>query len=121
MTGRVLCSATTADGQPCRGPARPSGLCFTHDPALAEARKAGAAEGGRKSSRAERARRVLPAVFERLETALAEVHEGKLPPQRATAMAALAGALVRLTEAGELVLRLDALEQRLRGDDNVMN
>jgi hypothetical protein len=50
-----------------------------------------------------------------LEKALGEVHDGTLAPQKASAMAALAGALVRLTEAGELVLRLDALEERLQG------
>jgi len=115
---RPRCTATTTSGAPCRGTARAgTDKCMAHDPALAQARQEGAATGGRKSSKAERARRVLPAVFERLEAALGEVHRGELPPPRAQAMAALAGALVRLCEAGETILRLDAIEQRLQGSN----
>jgi len=88
-----------------------------HAPELAEARREGSRRGGHGRSKAERARRLLPAIFGQLEAALAEVHNGTLAPAQGTAMAALAGALVRLVEAGEMALRLEALEQRM-GTEN---
>jgi hypothetical protein len=50
-------------------------------------------------------------VAERLERALNEVHDGELDPRAATAMASLAGALVRVITAGELEERLRRLEE----------
>ena len=47
-----------------------------------------------------------------LEDALGEVHRGELDPRAASAMASLAGALVRTITAGELEERLRALEDR---------
>ena len=47
-----------------------------------------------------------------LEDALGEVHRGELDPRAASAMASLAGALVRAITAGELEERLRALEAR---------
>ena len=45
-------------------------------------------------------------------TPLGEVHRGELDPRAASAMASLAGALVRTITAGELEERLRALEDR---------
>jgi len=50
-----------------------------------------------------------------LEKALDEVHRGELDPRAASAMASLAGALVRTITAGELEERLRALEDRGAG------
>jgi len=47
-----------------------------------------------------------------LENALGEVHRGELDPHAASAMASLAGALVRTITAGELEERLRTLEDR---------
>ena len=59
---------------------------------------------------------MLPArlrpVADLLEKALEEVHEGQLDPRVATAMASLAGALVRVFQAGEMEERMRKLEQQ---------
>ena len=61
-----------------------------------------------------RSKRLLPArlrpVAERLEAAPEEVHRGELDPRIATAMASLAGALVRVITSGEVEERLRVLE-----------
>lgn len=89
-----------------------SGFCIGHNPGAQEARR----KGGRGKSRAERAKKLLPArlrpVAAMLEDALREVHRGDLDPGVATAMASLSGALVRVTTAGELEERLRTLEER---------
>ena len=50
-----------------------------------------------------------------LEEALGEVHHGNLDPRVATAMASLAGALVKVITSGEMEERLRALEVRQNG------
>ncbi len=68
-------------------------------------------------STAARVQKAVPADLKELHNlllkALKEVHEGQLDPRRATAMASLAGALVRVHEIGELVVRIEQLEGRL--------
>jgi len=104
------CQATRKDGTPCRGTATASGYCFAHDPASAEHR----AKGGRNRSNAARSLRMLPErlrpIADKLAAALDEVHQGTLDPRQASAMASLAGALVRVVQAGELEERVRALE-----------
>ena len=76
-------------------------------------------KGGRATSRAERAAKLLPArlqpVVALLENAMGEVHRGELELRAVSAMASLAGALVRTITAGELEERLRALEDRGAG------
>ena len=43
-------SFTKPDGEPCRAPARESGLCFAHDPALEAKRTEARRAGGLKRS-----------------------------------------------------------------------
>jgi hypothetical protein len=109
------CTSIRRDGLPCTARAGPSGYCIGHAPGALEARR----KGGRKASRAERAGKLLPArlqpVVSLLEDALGEVHRGELEPRAASAMASLAGALVRIITAGELEERLRALEARGAG------
>ena len=104
------CPATRKDGRQCTAAAGPSGRCIGHSPEAQEARR----QGGYGRSRAARAGKLLPVrlrpVAEILETALKEVHEGKLDPRVATAMASLAGALVRVVTSGELEERVRQLE-----------
>ncbi len=105
------CPAVRRDGSPCTANAGASGYRVGHNPTAQEARR----KGGRGTSRAARAQKLLPArlrpAAERLERALNEVHDGELDPRAATAMPSLAGALVRVITAGELEERLRRLEE----------
>ena len=98
-----------------RAQAGASGYWIGHDPGAQDARR----KGGHAKSRAERAAKLLPArlqpMVSLLEDALGEVHRGELDPRAASAMASLAGALVRAMTAGELEERLRALEGRGAG------
>ena len=109
------CVSTRQDGAPCTAQAGASGYCIGHDPGAQDARR----KGGQATSRAERAAKLLPArlqpMVSLLEDALGEVHRGELDPRAASAMASLAGALVRTITAGELEERLRALEDRGAG------
>ena len=106
------CVSTRGDGAPFTAQAGASGYCIGHDPGAMEARR----RGGHPKNRAERTAKPLPARLQPkvslLEDALGGVHRGELAPQAASAMASLAGALVRAMTAGELEERLRALEDR---------
>ncbi len=112
----VTCTATRKDGSPCTVRALASGYCTFHDPALRETTREARRAGGRNSSNAARAAKRIPRdlgdLSRRLFEALDEVHRGDLDPKRATAMASLAGAAIRVHEVAELELRLAALEER---------
>ena len=105
------CPAIRKDGKPCQAQSNSSGFCVGHSPAAQDARR----RGGAATSRASRAGKLLPSrlrpVVALLEKALGEVHEGKLDPRVATAMASLAGALVRVYQSGEMEERLRVLEE----------
>lgn len=109
------CESARRDGQRCRAPSLPdSTYCFGHDPRRAAARAAGRQRGGTNKAGIVRLRRLVPprlvAVYNRLETALGEVHDGTLKPGQAVAMAALARAMVAVLQAGELEERVRKLE-----------
>ncbi len=99
------CPTPTKAGKPCQGRSRESGYCFAHDPATKDKREAARVKGGENSSHAARLEKLLPShlrsTFDRLEAAMKQVHEGSLDPRRATAMASLAGAMVKIIKAGE--------------------
>jgi len=109
------CPTTRRDGEPCTARPGPSGYCIGHDAGAEDARR----KGGLGKSRAIRAEKLLPArlrpIAVMLEEALGEVHRGDLDPRVATAMASLAGALVKVITSGEMEERLRALEARLNG------
>ena len=109
------CVSTRRDRAPFTAQAGASGYCIGHDPGAMEARR----KGGHAKSRAERTAKLLPARLQPkvslLEDALGGVHRGELDPRAASAMASLAGALVRAMTAGELEERLRALEDRGAG------
>jgi len=106
------CTSLRRNGSPCTAKAGTTGYCIGHAPGAQDARR----KGGQATSRAERAGKLLPArlqpMVSLLEDALGEVHRGELDPRAASAMASLAGALVRAMTAGELEERLRALEDR---------
>lgn len=108
---RPKCTATRKDGSPCKSFAVLNGLCVGHQPGAQQAR----AKGGLNSSRAARLRGLIPPrlvpVYDKLETALTEVHTGQLEPKQAQAMASLARAMVAVLTSGELEERVRILEQ----------
>lgn len=123
MTSRKLvsssrpqhCRAKRKDGKPCKAQALPSDrYCWAHSPTLAEARLAARKKGGHGSSKQSRLGKLMPPrlvpIFAKLETALDEVHDGTLEPRAASAMASLAGAIVRVLTSGELEERVRKLE-----------
>lgn len=114
---REPCSARRQDGRACGAQALPSGpYCWAHDPAKDEQRREARSRGGRHSANMVRLRALVPPrllpIFDRLEQALTQVHEGELKPQQASSMAALARAMVAVLTAGELEERVRTLEQR---------
>ena len=109
---RQRCIAVRKDGQPCTAFALQGGRCVGHRPAAQAARR----KGGLASARSARLGKLVPprllGVYDALEDALGEVHGGELDPRAATAMASLAGAMVRVLTAGELEERVRQLENR---------
>ena len=115
MVREATCRATRRDGQRCRSTVvLGSGFCPMHDPARRAEVAAARARGGRHKATARRLDKLVPAtlkpVIGTLLDALAETHAGDLDPKRASAMAALAGAVGRLYQTGVLEERLAALE-----------
>jgi Family of unknown function (DUF5763) len=113
---RARCKASRKDGSPCAAPAlEQDGYCFAHSPRREQERAQARSKGGRNKSNIVRLRNMAPArllpIYDRLEEALAQVHDGSLQPAQAQAMAALARALAAILQAGELEERLRALEQ----------
>jgi hypothetical protein len=109
------CRRLRRDGQPCRSPAlSPSGYCFGHDPDRVDERAEAHRRGGQNHSNAARLRGLVPprlvSVYDTLEKALEEVHDDKLDPRQASAMAAIARAMVAVLSAGELEERVRSLE-----------
>jgi hypothetical protein len=95
-----VCVGIRSDGKVCGSAAVSArGFCYAHDPDRHVERR----EVQERTTRAaDRVRRLasenLDDVVARLERAVAEVHEGKLDPQQAIAMASLAHALVETIE-----------------------
>jgi len=114
-SSRQQCQATRKDGRPCTAFAVRQGRCVGHLPSAIEARR----KGGRQRARIARLHSLVPTrlltVYDALDDALKEVHGGKIDPRIATAMASLAGAMVRVLTAGELEERVRRLESRPSG------
>ncbi len=112
------CTAIRPNGERCRATALPDRpQCFAHDPANRERANAARRAGGHNRSSTVRAARRMPAnlkdVAARLLVALEETYTGDLEPDRARAMASLAGAVCRVYEVGEVEQRIADLEARL--------
>ncbi len=110
------CRSTRRDGARCQGKARASGFCFAHDDALRQARSAGNTQGGRNKATATRLDKIVPAtlkpVLSKLLTAMDDTCDGTMEARQATALASLAGAVVRVYELAALEERLNRLEEQ---------
>ena len=101
--GRAECSATLSDGSPCpMEPLAGRALCFSH----VQQRDAAREQVVRRSQDViSDARQVglpdLDTVINRLEHAVAQVHDGQLDPKQALAMASLVQAMVDTIELGK--------------------
>ena len=116
-TPKQPCTGMRRDGRPCTAMVLGDGAyCFAHDPTRAAERHAARRRGGQHRANLVRLRGLVPprliSVYDRLESALGEVHDGTLQPGQAAAMAGLARAMVAVLQAGELEERLRALEGR---------
>lgn len=104
-TNRTRCGAITKNGQPCGGRPSESGFCFAHDPALSSTRESARVRGGKNSSSRARLEKLMPErlrpTFDLLEKAVTDVYEGRLAPPKASAMASLTSAMIKIIKAGE--------------------
>jgi hypothetical protein len=75
--------------------------------------------GGRATRTGERALKLMPArlvpIFQRMERVFTELDNGEYDRQRAAAMAAVAGVLIKIVQAGELEARMRELEAHTFG------
>jgi hypothetical protein len=115
---RTMCSAMTKIGDRCRAYASAStGLCCFHDPAK---QSEYAKNGGRCSSLRHRAYRRIPeplsSLLVVLQTAVDEVHSGKLSPSAGSTMSSLVGTIVKALEVADYAKRLEVLETALLKD-----
>ncbi len=112
------CTATRRNGEPCRAQALPERrLCWAHDPEMRQKADAARRRGGENKANAVRARKKMGAdlhdISKMIEAALAGVYKGTMTPQQGQSIASLAGAWVRLHDAGEVQARIEELEARL--------
>ena len=118
------CEARKKDGQPCPGPARPSGYCWVHDPELAGQRARGRRQGGRTRARA---MAVLPPdapdvplrtvgdVVTLLAESINQTRKGQLDPRVANAVGYLASVLLRAQQDADLAVQLAELRRQVEG------
>jgi hypothetical protein len=94
-----------------------SGFCFAHDPERRAERAAASARGGQGKSRIARVERLVPGtlrpVLARLLEALEEAHAGTLDPRTAGALAALAGAIVKVYTVGTVEEQIAQLQEHV--------
>jgi hypothetical protein len=96
----ATCMGIRSDGKICGSAAvSPRGFCYAHDPDRHIERREVQQQTTKAADRVRRsAAENLGDVVSRLERAVAEVHEGRLDPQQALAMASLAQAMVDTIE-----------------------
>ena len=110
------CQAVAKSGNPCGATVVADGKCAWHAPSWADRRRQWSAEGGRKRSNASRAKKQMPEVMTTDEVAaylgvvFKQVITHRTEPAIATAAAAVARAMIAVTEAGAIEVRLSALE-----------
>ncbi len=118
MVREGTCEGTRRDGSRCTSTiVLDSGRCFAHDESRRADRAAASARGGKGRAHIARADRLVPsslrAPLALLFDVLGEVHRGELDPRAATAMAAVAGAITRLYQAGVVEDRITELEAQV--------
>lgn len=110
------CRGTRRDDSRCGSPiVLASGFCTMHDPDRRAQVAAARARGGQNKAKTARLERLVPStlkpVLATLLETLGQLHDGAIDPKTGSAMAAVAGAIVRVYRAGTLEERLQALEQ----------
>lgn len=118
MVPHTTCHALRADRSPCRSPVvLASGYCHLHDPDRTDSSRAARARGGKGRARLARAERLVPSTLRPLLASLLaavdETRQGTLDPRTASAMAALAGAICRVYQAGVVEQQLADLQRQL--------
>jgi hypothetical protein len=92
-------------------------MCFIHDPDRVADRAAASARGGRGKSRLARVERLVPGtlkpVLQLLLDVLADARDGTIAPAQANAVAAVAGAIVRVYSSATIEERIADLEQQI--------
>ncbi len=119
------CVATRKDGQRCTAPAMGiSPFCFAHDPNMSHKREEARRKGGKHKANVVRLRGLVPPrlekVYDKLETALADVLDGRLSPKQGAAAASIARAMVAVLQAGETEERLRETERQVRDIVNAL-
>ena len=112
------CTATKRDGSPCTLPSYGSdGLCWAHDPKNAERRRRGQSRGGKNKPSKE-----LVSIKQRLSNLADDVLEGRQDKGVAAVASQVLNVYLRavsvelkVNEQLELVERLEALEEVLKG------
>jgi len=118
MVGAASCRATRRDGAACQAVAvLPSGWCAMHDPSRQAEMQAARAEGGRQRSRIARVERLVPGtlrpVLALLLDVLADARDGTIAPAQANAVAAVAGAIVKVYSSATVEERIADLEEQI--------
>jgi hypothetical protein len=108
------CSALKKDGSQCRAWAsKQTGRCPVHSPNAREIQVL----GGKSKTRQHMLERHLPSrmkpVLDMLAKSMEQVHRGEISPQQGSSLAALAGALCKVSELSDLEIRISVLEVRL--------
>jgi hypothetical protein len=115
---KPTCTALTKVGTRCRGWPDASGKCPAHRENAREIQVL----GGQSRSRQHQLETRLPArmkpVLDLLGRAISETYGGTLKPSQASALAALASALCRVSELSEFESRLLYIEKRMKGGDD---
>jgi hypothetical protein len=112
------CTATKRDGSPCTLPSCGSdGLCWAHDPKNAERRRRGQSRGGKSKPSKE-----LVSIKQRLSNLADDVLEAKVDKSVAAVASQVLNVYLRavsvelkVNEQLELIERLEALEEVLKG------
>ena len=107
------CSATRADGSPCKGDAiPPSAYCWAHDPAHAAARQRHATRGGKAGGKGRPATEIHTIKAE-LRTLIDGVKAGTLERSDAITINLLLNTLLRVVEVDRKLKEQDELTARI--------
>jgi len=106
------------DGQPCRSVVvLLSGYCPRHDPDRRDEAHAASVAGGRGRSRLARVEKLVPGtlrpVLALLLDVLSEARSGDIAPAQANAVAAVAGAIVKVYSSATVEERISELETQI--------
>ena len=113
------CKFRKQDGQRCRAKAmHGAGLCISHNPAAAKAKRAAVRKGGRNRRTPKRATRpdrtvtvqTMDDVQRLLFRTLQELRNGKLDADMARSIGYLAGVTAKVVETADLYLRVEKIE-----------